>query len=30
LLLVVGYPADNAAVPNIGRKALNQITTVLE
>ena len=27
LLLVVGYPADNAQVPNIGRKSLNDYVT---
>ena len=27
LLLVVGYPADNAKVPDIGRKALDEIST---
>ena len=27
LLLVVGYPADNAKVPDIGRKTLDEIST---
>ena len=29
LLLVVGYPADGAVVPDIGRKALSEIATFL-
>lgn len=29
LLLVVGYPAENATVPNIKKKALSEIMTVL-
>lgn len=30
LLLVVGYPADNARVPDVGRKALDEFTTWVE
>lgn len=30
LLLVVGYPADDALVPNIGKKPLDEIATFLE
>jgi iodotyrosine deiodinase len=29
LLLAVGYPADNATVPQIGKKSLNEIATFL-
>jgi iodotyrosine deiodinase len=30
LILVVGYPADDATVPNITRKALDQVSTFIE
>ena len=29
LLLVVGYPAENAMVPDIGRKPLTEVVTCL-
>jgi iodotyrosine deiodinase len=30
LILVVGYPAENATVPNISRKPFEQVATILE
>ena len=30
LLMVVGYPAEDAVVPRIGKKALDEITTFLD
>jgi hypothetical protein len=30
LLLVVGYPSDDARVPDIGRKELPEFTTFLD
>jgi hypothetical protein len=30
LLLVVGYPADDARVPDIGRKALDDFTSFVD